>query len=173
MQVSSSFVDRPCDPIAMDAARTISMFTKKWTNDEDSPVCLGNDIKNPQFKGSGKLYCGSAVAGSRDHKCGPSFGPQCASCARLTESNMGKELLPRLAWINHEGRSLCLGNDIAFEGYKGSDKFYCGGPISEGGSDGFCGPCAGPQCASCKQFTDSAASLGRREWVIFINEYYS
>ncbi len=165
--MTGDFVRRSYDPIIMDAARTISIFSKKWTNDEERPVCLGNDIKNPQSEGSGKFYCGDAAAGSRGQKCGPSFGPQCVSCARLTDSNVGKELLPRLAWINDEGRNLCLGNDIAFQGYKGSDKFYCGGPMSESGSDGFCGPCAGPQCASCKRFTDLAASYGRQEWVYY------
>ena len=151
--------------MVMDAARTLSMFTKKWTNDKDRPVCMGNNIKNPHFEGRGKFYCGDLMAGPRAQKCGPSFGPQCASCVRFTDSHVGKELLPRLAWINDEGRTLCLGNDLFHEGTKGRDKIYCGGPISDADSDGSCGPSNGPQCASCKRFTDIAALHGRQEWV--------
>ena len=65
IQVASSFVGRSHDAMVIDAARTISVFSKKWMNDEDRAVCLGNNILNPRFEGCGKLYCGDLVAGSR------------------------------------------------------------------------------------------------------------
>jgi hypothetical protein len=58
-------------------------------------------------------------------------------------------------WRNGSGRLVCLGNDIDFPGYVGSNKFYCGASISAFGSDGHCGTTAGPQCSSCLEFTSS------------------
>ena len=65
-----------------------------------------------------------------------------------------------LAWpSNDEGATVALGNDRSFPGYRGSDKFYCGRRMAIPGSDGQCGPSAGPQCASCERLQRSFAKL--------------
>jgi len=54
--------------------------------------------------------------------------------------------------VNDEGNAVARGNDTDYPGYKGSDKYYCGQKRAIVGSDGRCGPSAGPQCASCLRF---------------------
>ena len=51
-------------------------------NDEGNPVSLGNDWNFPGYKGSDKYYCGQ-YRNVGDGQCGPSAGPQCASCTRF------------------------------------------------------------------------------------------
>ena len=64
------------------------------------------------------------------------------------------------AKFNDEGNRVALGNDVGFPGHIGSDKYYCGQTRNISGSDGRCGPTAGPQCASCRRFTsDLSASV--------------
>ena len=56
--------------------------------------------------------------------------------------------------LNDDGNAIGLGNDTSHPLHVGSDKFYCGQHIgaSLAGSDGRCGPWAGPQCQSCLRF---------------------
>ena len=66
---------------------------------------------------------------------------------------------------NDAGHNVALGDDSTYPGHIGSDKFYCGQtaaecslPGSDGpGSDGHCGPNAGPQCKSCLRFQSKFA----------------
>ena len=84
------------------------------------------------------------------------FAPRAAALAE-TRRRAGVRLL---AWpSNDEGATVALGNDRSFPGYRGSDKFYCGRRMAIPGSDGQCGPSAGPQCASCERLQRSFAKL--------------
>ena len=64
----------------------------------------------------------------------------------------------RTKLVNDEGNPVSLGQDT-IPGYKGSDKYYCGQRREIPGSDGLCGPTAGPQCASCLRFQTKAPSV--------------
>ena len=55
---------------------------------------------------------------------------------------------------NDEGNQVSLGDD-SFPGHIGSDKYYCGQRRQIPGSDGQCGPTAGPQCASCLRYQNA------------------
>ena len=141
-----------------EAAKLIQLFSSPLRNDESRPVCLGNDVSYDGFHGSNKFYCGSGITNPEPNgTCGPSAGPQCDSCRRLSESETGLKTINIAAVIsNDEGRKAYLGNDIHFPGNKGSDKFYCGCPIAARDANGMCGPSAGPQCDSCARLTTSA-----------------
>jgi len=112
-------------------------------NDEGAPVRPGRDVGHEN-----KYYCGRnlgvrAIPGS-DGRCGPSNGPQCASCKRFAARGQGQENL------NDEGAPVRPGRDVGCQ-----NKYYCGRNLGERaipGSDGRCGPSNGPQCASCKRF---------------------
>ena len=72
-------------------------------NDQGHMVCLGTARYGPPGHadyGGDKLYCGRStdVAGT-DGRCGPSAGPQCAACERLTASVM----------LNDEGAAVRFG----------------------------------------------------------------
>jgi len=58
---------------------------------------------------------------------------------------------------NDEGAPVKCGTSSGWGDF--TDRFYCGrhlGPDAIPGSDGGCGPSAGPQCASCKRFQNQA-----------------
>merc|ERR1719326_2564698 len=89
------------------------------------------------------------------------FAPRAAALAE-TRRRAGVRLL---AWpSNDEGATVALGNDRSFPGYRGSDKFYCGRRMAIPGSDGQCGPSAGPQCASCEHFQLRYPAAAEETW---------
>ncbi|KAK3275080.1 hypothetical protein CYMTET_16769 [Cymbomonas tetramitiformis] len=58
--------------------------------------------------------------------------------------------------VNDEGAPVALGNGrFASMGFDGSNLYFCGRHLGHDaipGSDGDCGPCGGPQCASCRRY---------------------
>jgi hypothetical protein len=76
----------------------------------------------------------------------------------VNEENAGvslDELNAPVTPRNDEGNTVAFGNDTSFPGSIGSNKVYCGEIRRISGSEGHCGPSAGPQCASCTRFQES------------------
>lgn len=92
-----------------------------------------------------KLYCGRTLGAHRipgsDGQCGTHNGPQCASCRRFQVSH---------ASVNDNHAPMRFGTRTG-----STDTLYCGQPGAIPGSDGYCGPDNGPQCASCQFFQAS------------------
>ena len=111
----------------------------RMKNSEGATVFLGSETN--------KWYCGrrlgtAAIPGS-DGRCGPSNGPQCRSCQELDASHLA----------NDEGAPVCPGKVLG--SWDGRRNLYCGrnlGRAAIPGSDGRCGPSAGPQCQSCLRY---------------------
>ena len=64
------------------------------------------------------------------------------------------EEVPMTPSLNDAGVPMELGNSGDYPGYDGSRTFYCGRKLGSSvipGSDGQCGPSAGPQCLDCKR----------------------
>ena len=87
-----------------------------------------------------RMYCGrhvGKVQGS-DGKCGPTNGPQCKDCKPFIINKAGVIAKTGGYWAN---------------GIDGRNQYYCGRNVGNlPGSDGRCGPTAGPACNDCKDF---------------------
>lgn len=119
-------------------------------NEAGVPMRLGNDkFLSQGFDGRQTYYCGrhlscKQIPGS-DGQCGPSAGPQCTDCL------IAQDRLHMGALVNDAGAQMHLGG-TGFVGYNGTCSYYCGrnlGTRAIPGSDGRCGPTAGPQCQDC------------------------
>mmetsp|Transcript_49894 Transcript_49894/g.101800 ORF Transcript_49894/g.101800 Transcript_49894/m.101800 type:complete len:242 (+) Transcript_49894:41-766(+) len=133
----------------------MKLKTESPENDDGRRVHFSYDIYHRGFMK--QFYCGvRAPIPGTDGQCGPSNGPSCASCERFLASELGQDLLPRSEWHSAAGQRLNIGNAFKFRPFDGSDKVYCGGECRDPGTDGTCGRAAGPNCSTCKQFTEEA-----------------
>jgi hypothetical protein len=107
-------------------------------------VAYGNGHPSSTRHPGNKMFCGrrlgrEAIPGS-DGQCGPTNGPQCASCQR---------------WNTNDEGALVTGPGSG----NGEARFYCGrrlGREAIPGSDGQCGPTNGPLCGSCQRWNGRA-----------------
>jgi hypothetical protein len=115
---------------------------QRAVNDENNTVRFGNF----DDRCAHKYYCGEEknIAGSDGH-CGPSNGPQCASCLRF-QKKMD---------VNDEGNPVERGVDRHGEGTGSTRLYYCGKQREIPGTDGYCGTHNGNQCQSCVRFQEA------------------